>query len=61
MVKPTTFGVLLYAIAHNKFEIWNQFSDNDFGDFEDVSLPKHFNNSLNNLLIDSGVKQKENK
>ena len=61
MVKPTTFGVLLYAIAHNKFEIWNQFSDNDFGNFEDVSLPKHFNNSLNHLLIDAGIKQEKNK
>jgi hypothetical protein len=61
MVKPTTFGVLLYAIAHNKFETWKQFSDNDFGNFEDVSLPRHFSNSLSNLLVDVGVKQEENK
>jgi len=60
MTKPTTFGVLLYAIAHNKFEIWNQFSSSDFGNFEDVILPKYYNKSLDNLVIDTGVKQKNN-
>jgi hypothetical protein len=61
MVKPTTFGVLLYAIAHNKFEIWSQFSSNDFGDFEDIFLPKYYDKSLNDLMINAGVKQKEEK
>ena len=59
MVKPTTFGVLLYAIAHNKFEIWNQFSNQDFGDFEDIALPKLYDTSLENLMVNTGIKLKD--
>lgn len=59
MVKPTTFGILLYAIAHNKFETWEQFSSNDFGDFEDIILPKYYDKSLNDLMIGAGVNPKE--
>ena len=56
-VRPTTFGILLYAIAHNKFNIWNQFSDKNFGDFEDIQLPKYYEKSLNDLLVMAGKKK----
>jgi len=57
MAKPTTFGILLYAIAHNKFEMWNRFSSIDFGDFKDISLPKFYSSSLNDIIINAGLKK----
>jgi hypothetical protein len=49
MVKPTTFGVLLYATAMNRLEEWRSFSRQDFGDFPDVLLPTYFTATLNEL------------
>ena len=59
MVKPTTFGVLLYATAHNKMDHWRTFPKFDFGDFEDVSPPKIYANNLEELknkVIRGGMK-----
>ncbi len=50
MVKPTTFGILLYAIAHNKFENWRLFSTEDFGNFENIVLPKYFDSTIDKFL-----------
>ncbi len=47
-VSPTTYGVLLYAIAHNQIKDWRSFSSKDFGDFEDISLPHYFAFPLRN-------------
>ena len=49
MIKPTTFGVMLYAVAHNKFENWRAFNKLDFGDFEGVPPPKAYGTSLEEL------------
>jgi len=59
MVKPTTFGVLLYSIAHNKFDVWQEYSTQDFGDFDDINLPSFFGDSIDNLLKISGLKKEE--
>lgn len=62
MAKPTTFGILLYAIVHNKFEIWEQFSLKDFGDFHEINLPVNYAGSLDKLLEITGIKKmKKNK
>jgi hypothetical protein len=53
---PTTFGVLLYAVAHNRFNDWGSFSGADFGAFEGIALPKHFASSLDQLLQQVGFK-----
>lgn len=49
MVKPTTFGVMLYAAAHNKMEYWRVFTKLDFGGFEGVPPPKAYATSLEEL------------
>ncbi len=38
-VRPTTFGILLYAVAHNRVAEWRQFATEDFGDFPNIALP----------------------
>jgi hypothetical protein len=49
MVRPTTFGVLLYASAHNKQDEWRTFDQRDFGAFPDVDLPVFFAPSIDEL------------
>lgn len=49
MVRPTTFGVLLYASAHNKLAQWRTFDKQDFGAFPDVELPRLFATSVEDL------------
>ena len=49
MIKPTTFGVMLYAAAHNKMDHWRTFSMFDFGDFEGISPPKIYATNLKEL------------
>jgi hypothetical protein len=49
MVRPTTFGVLLYASAHNRLSEWRTFDTRDFGAFPDVELPQYFAASLEEL------------
>jgi hypothetical protein len=50
MVRPTTFGVLLYAAAHNRLEDWRACDKQDFGQFPDVALPQYFAPSLETLV-----------
>jgi hypothetical protein len=49
MVRPTTFGVLLYASAHYKQADWRAFDRLDFGAFPDVDLPAFFALSIEEL------------
>lgn len=54
--KPTTFGILLYAIAHNRFSQWRDFNTIDYGDFEDITLPNMYALSLKELADKAGLK-----
>lgn len=49
MVKPTTFGVMLYAAAHNKMENWKDFTKFDFGDFKGIPPPKAYGTGIEEL------------
>ena len=49
MVVPTTFGVMLYAAAHNRMSEWLQFPSIDFGNFESVATPYFFGDTLDRL------------
>lgn len=55
MGKPTTFGVLLYSAAHNNLENWRSFDRTDFGEFEDIRLPKFYADSLEDLSKQVGL------
>ncbi len=46
---PTSFGVLLYAAAHNRVSEWINFPKIDFGDFESIPTPRYFGATLNEL------------
>lgn len=46
---PTTFGVLLFAVAHNRFDDWEEFDRQEFGTFKRVKLPRYFAPTLNEL------------
>lgn len=47
---PTTFGVLLYAVAHNRLAEWRMFDRKDFGNFPDIALPSVCAPTLEDLL-----------
>ncbi len=49
MIRPTTFGVTLYAISHNLFTNWREFGVREFGDFEDIQLPQHYSENIESL------------
>ena len=38
-VKPTSFGIMLYAAAHNKMDHWLEFPASDFGSFKGIEPP----------------------
>ena len=50
-VGPTTFGVLLYACAHNQLEQWLTFPSREFGHFADVPLPNVYASSCAELRV----------
>ena len=52
MARPTTFGILLYAAAHNKKINWRAYSHLDFSDFEDIPPPMVYATSLEALKKD---------
>lgn len=56
MVVPTTLGVQLFAIANNQLKSWRNFSKNDFGDFDEISLPNLFALSIEDLIKRAGFK-----
>jgi len=47
---PTTYGVLLYSVAHNALPKWRLFSQELFPDFDEVALPQKYAFSLNELI-----------
>ena len=62
LIKPTTFGVMLYAAAHNKIAHWRTFPKIDFGGFEDVSPPMTYATNfeeLKNKVIRGGMNRPE--
>jgi len=54
-VAPNTFGILLYAAAHNRLDEWRTFDQKDFGNFPDVPLPTLYAPTLEDLLKKGGV------
>lgn len=60
-VQPTPLGIQLFAIANNMFSDWLKFSVVDFGDFDEVVLPKYYAQSLDSLLEKVGLKKHEQK
>jgi hypothetical protein len=54
-VSPNTFGVLLYACAHNSYDEWRDFDRSDFGEFEGIALPQYYCESLEALLEKVGL------
>lgn len=59
MVKPTTFGVLLYSCAHNRLDDWHAFSSTDFGNFQAIASPNFFADSLDELKKMAGMSQSQ--
>ena len=51
MVKPTTFGVMLYAAAHNKMNQWQKFSTMDLGSFDGTTPPSIYGSALSSIKI----------
>lgn len=49
MIKPTTFGILLYAAAQNQMKNWKAFSISDFGDFDGIPSLEKVATSLQEL------------
>jgi hypothetical protein len=49
-VGPTTLGIQLYAVAHNKLPVWRNLPIEDFGEFHDIKTPKFFAFSIDDLL-----------
>ena len=49
-VKPTTFGVLLYAAALNRLTDWRAFNTVSFGTFDEIVMPKLFSGTINQLI-----------
>ena len=56
---PTTFGVLLYAAAHNRLNEWRSFNHVDFGDFSDIVMPDYFAGTKDELAIAVGLDGKK--
>ena len=49
MVKPTTFGAMLYAAAHNKMIQWPEFSSIELGSFDGAIPPSVYATDLPSL------------
>jgi len=49
-VGPTTLGIQLYAVAHNKLPIWRSLPLVDFGVFPDIKTPYFFAFSIDDFL-----------
>lgn len=55
-VQPKSLGVQLFSIANNMFDDWRNFSTTDFGNFEEITLPKYYAQTLDGLLEKAGLK-----
>jgi len=49
-VGPTTLGIQLYAVAHNKLPVWRNLPLEDFGVFPDIKTPQFFGFSIDDFL-----------
>jgi len=49
-VHATTFGVLLYAAAHNRLADWRSFAEIDSGSFGEIGTPRSCASGLQELL-----------
>lgn len=56
-VQPSTLGVQLYAVAHNKLIDWRKLPTEDFGEFLDIKTPTFFALSIDELLTKAGLKK----
>ena len=52
---PTTYGVLLYGVAHNRLDKWRTFSNQELGDFDGIKCPKFFAATLDDLVKQTGL------
>lgn len=55
MVKPTSFGVMLYAAGHNKLDRWLEFPRFNFGTFEGIAPLKSCAGDLASLQLLAGI------
>src|SRR4029079_18107577 len=53
---PTTFGILLYAAAHNRLDQWLRFYSALFGDFESIPPLSAFADSQEALFKMAGLR-----
>ena len=58
--KPSPLGIQLYAVANNRLNTWRDFVNCDFGDFEQINLPKFFGKDIYELLENAGFKHEIN-
>jgi len=56
---PTTYGVLLYAAAHNRRDEWRSFDRQELGEFDDIALPEFFAPTLQELSKLMGLEPEE--
>jgi hypothetical protein len=55
-MKPSTLGVQLYAVAHNKLPDWRKLPLEDFGPFQDLKVPVYFALTIEELLTKARLK-----
>ena len=53
---PSTLGVQLYAVAHNKLPDWRKLPLESFGQFQNIKLPNYFGLSIEDLLAKANLK-----
>ena len=59
MAKPTSFGVMLYAAAHNRIDRWLKFPRIDFGSFDGIASLKVYSADLVALKKMAGLPSAE--
>lgn len=57
-VTPTTFGVMLFAIAHNKIDTWRKFSHETYASTSGIQPLSYFSENLEKLCNLCGVPYK---
>ena len=57
-VSPTTFGVMLFAVAHNKLESWRTFSKETYESAAGIRSLVYFTHSFEELCKVSGIPAK---
>lgn len=56
IIGATTYGVLLFALVHNRLDDWKRFDQQDFGVFDGVTLPQYFAPTPETLAEKIGLK-----